>query len=529
MKMTVKSRIAAAFGITIVALAIVAAIAYGALHRVTGLATILENDVLPGARVAGEIHAYARENYPLVVDRIGTADAAERTRLDATIAESDKNLATAISDYEKTITTAEDRALYDRVRASYDAYATAKSKATTAQDTTLGSAHERFLGDVRALVTANDRQGAAAAKDLTGLARSAQVAVLTALIVAAIVAIIAGLALYRAVTKPLGVMLEAADTMRKGDFSKRVALQSQDEFGVLSSGMNRVSEELGGLIGEIQRTGIQVSTSATEIAATSREQQATANEIAATTAEIGATSREISATAKELSKTMSDVVRTSESAAGAAANGQAGISRMQETMQQIIQASAAVSAKLAAVNEKAGNISSVVTTITKVADQTNLLSLNAAIEAEKAGEYGRGFSVVASEIRRLADQTALATQDIEKTVGQMQSAVAAGVMGMEKFSDEVRSGVNVVRQVGVDLESIIDQVQTLTPAFESVNEGMQGQTVGAEQISEALVQLNEAAQQTAEGLRQSNAAIEQLNNVTKTLQQGVSRFTVARS
>src|SRR5579863_4568239 len=119
---------------------------------------------------------------------------------------------------------------------------------------------------------------------------------------------------------------------------------------------------------------------------------------------------------------------------------------MENTMRQIMDASGSVSAKLAVLNEKTSNINSV-TTITKVADQTNLLSLNAAIEAEKAGEYGLGFAVVAMEIRRLADQTAVATYDIEKMVKEMHSAVAAGVMGMDKFSDEVRRGVAEVRQV----------------------------------------------------------------------------------
>jgi methyl-accepting chemotaxis protein WspA len=100
----------------------------------------------------------------------------------------------------------------------------------------------------------------------------------------------------------------------------------------------------------------------------------------------------------------------------------------------------------------------VVTTIARVADQTNLLSLNAAIEAEKAGEYGRGFSVVATEIRRLADQTAVATYDIEQIVREIQSAVAAGVMGMDKFSEEVRRGMSEVTQVGDQLSQIIGQV-----------------------------------------------------------------------
>ena len=168
-----------------------------------------------------------------------------------------------------------------------------------------------------------------------------------------------------------------------------------------------------------------------------------------------------------------------------------------------------------------------VTTINRVADQTNLLSLNAAIEAEKAGEYGVGFAVVATEIRRLADQTAVATWDIEQMVKEMQSAVSAGVMGMEKFSEEVRRGVDDVRQVGAQLAHIIEQVDTLIPRFEEVNEGMTSQSQGAQQIRDAIVQLSESAQQTADSLRQSNGAIVQLNEAAGRLQEGASHFRVS--
>src|SRR6185369_2057585 len=172
------------------------------------------------------------------------------------------------------------------------------------------------------------------------------------------------------------------------------------------------------------------------------------------------------------------------------------LTRMEGTMGHISAAAASINAKLAVLNEKAGNINQVVVTIVKVADQTNLLSLNAAIEAEKAGEYGRGFAVVATEIRRLADQTAVATYDIEQTVKEIQSAVAASVMGMDKFSEEVRRGLQEVQKVGEQLSQIIQQVQEVAPRVEAVNEGMQAQATGAEQITQALTQLTEAAQQT---------------------------------
>lgn len=326
------------------------------------------------------------------------------------------------------------------------------------------------------------------------------------------------------IAEPLNRLVATLERMRQGDFSQRLSLERKDEFGVLSQGLNRLADDLCQLVGQVQRSGIQVNTTATQIAANAKEQQSTAHEIAATTAQIGATSKQISATSKELVKTMNEVNQVAEATAHLAGSGQASIARMETTMRQIMTASGSITAKLAVLSEKTTNINSVVTTITKVADQTNLLSLNAAIEAEKAGEYGLGFAVVAMEIRRLADQTAVATYDIEKMVKEMQTAVAAGVMGMDKFSEEVRRGVEEVRQVSAHLAQIINQVQTLSPRFQTVNEGMHAQATGAQQISETLTQLSEAAQQTAESLRQSNLAIDQLNGAARGLQTSVARF-----
>jgi methyl-accepting chemotaxis protein WspA len=327
-----------------------------------------------------------------------------------------------------------------------------------------------------------------------------------------------------AITIPLNQLVGVMERMRNGDFTQRVTVQRNDEFGMLGDGLNRLADDLSVLVGQVQRSGVQVNITATQISATAKEQQSTTTEIAATTAEIGATSKQISATSRELDKTMNEVGEVAQDTAELAGSGQTSIARMENTMRQIMEASGSISGKLAVLNEKTGNINTVVTTITKVADQTNLLSLNAAIEAEKAGEYGLGFAVVAMEIRRLADQTAVATYDIERMVKEMQSAVAAGVMGMDKFSEEVRRGVDEIRDVSTHLAQIIHQVQTLTPRFSTVSEGMHAQATGAQQISETLTQLSEAAHQTADSLRQSNIAIEQLNEAARGLQTSVARF-----
>jgi methyl-accepting chemotaxis protein WspA len=202
---------------------------------------------------------------------------------------------------------------------------------------------------------------------------------------------------------------------------------------------------------------------------------------------------------------------------------------MVATMEKMSQASSGIAQKLAEINTKVNNITSVVTTINKVADQTNLLSLNAAIEAAKAGEFGQGFAVVAREIRRLADQTAIATLDIEQMVKEMQSSVSSGVMGMEKFAQEVQGSVREVNDISGQIARIIDQVQGLRPRFESVNEGMESQAIGARQITEAMVQLSEATQNTAESQRDSARAIELLDEAARVLHREVSRFKVAQN
>jgi methyl-accepting chemotaxis protein WspA len=190
----------------------------------------------------------------------------------------------------------------------------------------------------------------------------------------------------------------------------------------------------------------------------------------------------------------------------------ADLAQMEEAMQQMEQASIAISGKLETINQKAESITTVVTTITKVADQTNLLSLNASIEAEKAGEYGRGFTVVAREIRRLADQTAVATLDIEHMVKEMQSAVVSGVMEMDKFISEVRRNVHDVGRISSKIALIIQQVQALSPSFEQVNVAMND--------------LSAEVKETENSLHETFTSIEQLNEVAKGLEAQVSRFNV---
>ena len=323
----------------------------------------------------------------------------------------------------------------------------------------------------------------------------------------------------------LGVVSQAA----AGDLTVVVPVEGSDAIGRMGHGLQTMVENLRRLIGNVQKAGIQVTSSATEIAASARQQEATGVEQAQTSVEILATTKEISANTAQLLKTMEGATAVADYTTSATADAQTNLTRMDATMGQMVAATDAINAKLAALSEKASNINSVLTTITKVADQTNILSLNAAIEAEKAGDAGRGFSVVATEIRRLADQTSVSTWDIEQMLKEMQSAVSASVMGMDKFSEEIRRSVGEVRQVGGQLSGVMEQVQKLAPQFDLVLQGMQSQAQGAAQIADTMTQLADATHQSVDSLKATSEAVHQLQYAATDLQSSVATFSVSRA
>lgn len=321
---------------------------------------------------------------------------------------------------------------------------------------------------------------------------------------------------------------EAAIAAHKETHSRELSdgADRGDESDLLFHSFRQMIVTLSALIGQVQQSGIQVTTSATEIAASARHLEVAATEQAASAREVSAMTARISATSGELLKSVNSVAETLTSATSQAELGHAELNRMEAAMRQLSAATASISSRLGAISDRTSRISTVVTTINKVADRTALLSVNAAIEAEKAGEFGKGFSVVAREISRLADQTAVATQDIEQVVKEMESSVASGVMEMDKFSEEVRRHVHDVHKVAAEINGIIDGVQAIGPNFEASQQGMHAQAESAQQIAEAIQQLSVAAEQSKESLSQFKHATEQLNSAVLGLQAQVSQFTL---
>lgn len=536
---TLRQRILASFAVIIAIMLLMVVVSYSRLLKIEASEASVRDDALPGVYYSSTIRGAWVDSFLQIQEMLGLKEGQGISAEDAADFKSyEARVQEAMSNYRATVTTDEDKvefATFEKLHEEYGKLLAAvldlhkrnqeadAIKLFNEQLTPAWTAGRTKLNDILRENKAVADQDIANIDDAV---ITAKVIMGISLLVAVLAAGLCGLLLMRAIMAPMNRIVQILEIMRTGDLSGRLNLERKDEFGAVETGFNDMMTELTSLVSQAQRSSVQVTTSVTEIAATSKQQQATATETAATTTEIGATSREIAATSRDLVRTMTEVSTAADQASVAAGSGQQGLARMEETMHSVMGAADLVNAKLAILNEKAGNINQVVVTIVKVADQTNLLSLNAAIEAEKAGEYGRGFAVVATEVRRLADQTAVATYDIEQMVREIQSAVSAGVMGMDKFSEEVRRGMSEVQQVGEQLSQIIHQVQALAPRVLMVNEGMQAQATGAEQINHALVQLGDASSQTVESLRQASFAIDELSQVAIGLRGGVSRFKV---
>jgi methyl-accepting chemotaxis protein len=327
-------------------------------------------------------------------------------------------------------------------------------------------------------------------------------------------------------TGRIGTAVEAARRVAAGDLTGAVDMTGGDETGQLLRDIGGMTAGLRSLVSQVQRSSIELNATARQLAAAGHRQESAIGSLGSSTSEAAVASRQISATGRELLGTMRDVAQVAADTARVADAGRDDLADVGQTMSQLERSTAEFSSRLAAIRQRAEDINMVITTITKVADQTNLLSINAAIEAEKAGEYGQGFIVVAREIRRLADQTAVATLDIERLVEQMQQAVTLGVAEMDRFAADVKTGVDRVSGISGQFAEVIGKVHGLAGRFDSVKQGMQAQAEGAQQITEALVTLAGGSRAAADALDEFKGASQQMVAAADGLADTVSRFRV---
>lgn len=319
-------------------------------------------------------------------------------------------------------------------------------------------------------------------------------------------------------------LLTASSTIASGNLTQPIASNSRDELGALADQMEQMRQNLLTLISEVSGAVLNTSSLSNEIMASTNQQGSSSTEMAAQVNQVKSSVNEQVSSMTEMNQSLEGISQFAQSSTEKSSDSVEQAQIALEGMDNIAKANEGASQRIQLLREKIEEISKVLTVISEVADQTNLLSLNASIESTKAGESGKGFSVVAGEIRRLADRSLLAAQNINDIVHDIQRASESAVMSMQKSSEEIRVGSESVTNTVTNLREIVNNVAQISNQTEDMTRVVGQQTEASRMIGDSMQNISTATDMSAGASQQINKAIAELNSMVGQLRGTVVRF-----
>jgi methyl-accepting chemotaxis protein len=354
-------------------------------------------------------------------------------------------------------------------------------------------------------------------------ARSLQ---LISTLLALLVGIIAALIITRQITRPLRETLAVVERIASGDLSQDIQVTRRDELGVLQQGIQRMGVTLRELISGIRDGVTQIASAAEELSAVTEQTSAGVNSQKIETDQVATAMHEMTATVQEVAR---NAEQASQAASAADGEARAGDKVVAEAIAQIERLATEVARStdaMAHLQQESNKIGSVMDVIKAVAEQTNLLALNAAIEAARAGEAGRGFAVVADEVRGLAQRTQKSTEEIEGLVAGLQNGTQQVANVMNNSRSLTDSSVELTRKAGASLENITRTVSNIQSMNQQIAAAAEQQSAVAEEISRSIVNVRDVSEQTAAASDETAKSSVELARLGGQLQQMVSHFRV---
>ncbi|MBJ6752422.1 methyl-accepting chemotaxis protein [Geomonas anaerohicana] len=474
-----------------------------------------------------------------VRDAVEAATAADRKRYLDTVKELRSKIEERATAFEKNIQTEEVRSQFKDFKTSRGVYLgyvdrilslVEENKVEQAKEILHGEAKKAALQEqayLDQLVKTMEKDGKLSSEQTDVVALSATRLTETLLAVGLILAIVLGFFISRLITRPLDKAVQVANRLAEGDLTVDVVVDSKDETGQLQQAMGHMVQSLRGLVSQTVQISSSIASASTQLQGTSAQIATGAEEVASQTGTVATGSEEMAATSADIAR---NCVLAAEASRQSTESANQGAKVVQETivgMEEIAGRVRRTSKTVEALGHRSEEIGDIVGTIEDIADQTNLLALNAAIEAARAGEQGRGFAVVADEVRALAERTSKATKEIGAMIKAIQGETRDAVRAMDEGVQEAEKGAASSQRSGQALDDILRCISEVSLQVSQIATAAEEQTATTSEVTSNIQQITDVVQHTARGAEETAMAAAQLAQQADELQTLVSRFRVA--
>lgn len=418
------------------------------------------------------------------------------------------------------------RAVSDAVEADFDLLNRGRLADLVAQLGTVDRQRDAFdaqIDEAAASIMEMVQQGETAAQTSYD---QAKLSILSALAFALFIGLAVGVMLQRSITRPLVSFVQLVEKVGRGDLTQRVVKTNGDELGRLGESLNSMVEGLKDLAKRTRSTTEDLNSASAEILASTQQQAASASEQAAAVQQTTTTMAEVSQAGAQVANRAQKVATAAEATSASSQSGLQAVLEMTRAMESIREQAEAVAENIVALSERTLAVGEIIATVNDIAEQSNLLALNAAIEAAAEGETGRRFSVVAREMKNLADQAKEATVQVRSILGEIQKGITSSVMQTEEAVKRVEWGKQQSEMVEATIRQLGSSTEESVQAFEQIVASTNQQQIGFEQVTEALKNMREASEQNAAGTRQLEQAAANLSTLAQNLQKSVERYAL---
>ncbi|PGH56703.1 chemotaxis protein [Azospirillum palustre] len=379
---------------------------------------------------------------------------------------------------------------------------------------------------IDAAQTAIDHLTAAGRDDIRAIYNSAIQSSVIALVAVFLIAVGVAYTIGSSITRRLGRAIDFVTKVGHGDLTQEIMIAGKDELAVLGQHLNEMAGRLKSMARTTRETAESVHAATAQIRASTQQQSASVAEQLAAVEQTTATLSEITESGAQINRRAQDVSHGAQTVAASSHSGMKAVDDTIQAMDAIREQAEAVAENIVMLSERTQAIGEIIVTVNDIAERCHLLALNAAIEAAAAGEHGRTFSIVAGEIKSLADQSKEATSQVRSNLSEIQHGINASVMLTEEAVKRVAAGKRQTDATQSTIRTMAENIQESVLAFQQIVAGTNQQQIGLEQVIQALQNIREASSQTAAGTRQLEGAAANLNNLGQGLVEAVRNYQV---